>query len=453
MSGFAKVRPKPERVPPGGGKNVAVDSEDEPIPEIVRRRVWLIVAVAFLARVALMTIGHTYRFSPRDDHFGFGWETGRIARAIALGHGFSDPFHGTTGPTAWIAPLYPYFLAGVFKIFGIYSNASAWVALAVNSIFSALTSATIYFIGREVFGPRSRVPMWSAWVWALLPSQMFWAIRFPWETSLSAYLLSVVVLLMLRHERNAALGHWLAFGALWGVIALSSPALLSLLPFFGLWWLFRQPRRKKGLQHAFVAALLFVAINVPWMIRNYETFGKMVFIRGNFGAEFRMGNGPGAEGYWMFWQHPTQDPVEFAKYKRMGEVAYVAERQHEAVDWIGQNRGQFVRNTAKRVLLFWAGIPRSEVIAGFDIRDLSEAAFFCSSALSFVGLWLMVRRRLRGSFIFSVSLAVYPMIYYLTFPHERYRHPIEPLMALLALYPVGEAFGNWKISRTAEPNH
>src|SRR5258708_35369788 len=108
-------------------------------------RVWVIVAVAFTARLALMTIGHTYRFAPRDDHFGFGWETGRIARAIALGHGFSDPFHGATGPTAWIAPLYPYLLAAVFKISGVYSAASAWVALAGNSIFSALPCATIYY--------------------------------------------------------------------------------------------------------------------------------------------------------------------------------------------------------------------------------------------------------------------------------------------------------------------
>ena len=95
--------------------------------------------------------------------------------------------------------------AGVFKLFGVYSNTSGWVALAVNSILSALTCATIYYIGRQVFGPRSRVPVWAAWIWALLPSQMFWAIRFAWETSLSAYLLSVVVLLMLRHERDARL--------------------------------------------------------------------------------------------------------------------------------------------------------------------------------------------------------------------------------------------------------
>src|SRR5947199_1717242 len=121
----------------------------------------------------------------------------------------------------------------------------------------------------------------------------------------------------------------------------------------------------------------------------------------------------------MCWLHPTQDPVEFERYQRLGEVAYVAERKREALEWISANPNRFAQITLKRVLLFWAGIPRSEVIAGFDIRDLSEAAFFSSSALNFVGLFLILRRRLRGSFIFAVSLFVYPLVYYLTFAHER----------------------------------
>src|SRR5438552_5255035 len=95
-------------------------------------RLWPVVMVALVLRIAVLTLAHTYRFPAHDDHFSFGWETGRLARSIALGEGFSSPFHGHTGPSAWIAPLYPYFLAGIFKIFGIYSNASAWVALAVN---------------------------------------------------------------------------------------------------------------------------------------------------------------------------------------------------------------------------------------------------------------------------------------------------------------------------------
>jgi hypothetical protein len=31
-------------------------------------------------------------------------------------------------------------------------------------------------------------------------------------------------------------------------------------------------------------------------------------------------------------------------------------------------------------------------------------------------------------------LIVYPAIYYFTFPHPRYRHPIEPEMVIAGLY-------------------
>jgi hypothetical protein len=34
-------------------------------------------------------------------------------------------------------------------------------------------------------------------------------------------------------------------------------------------------------------------------------------------------------------------------------------------------------------------------------------------------------------------LLIYPIVYYITFPDARYRHPIEPLMLMLAVYTVG----------------
>ena len=55
---------------------------------------------------------------------------------IALGQGFSNPYGGNTGPSAWEPPLYPYLIGGVFKIFGIYTYASAWVLLSINSCFA-----------------------------------------------------------------------------------------------------------------------------------------------------------------------------------------------------------------------------------------------------------------------------------------------------------------------------
>src|SRR5271165_2016892 len=106
---------------------------DESARQPLHHSILFIVLVAFLLRLAVITIGHTYRITPRRDHFQYGWEMGRLARSIATGQGFSAPTDLPTGPSAWAPPLYPYILAVVFKLFGVYSALSAWVILAFNS--------------------------------------------------------------------------------------------------------------------------------------------------------------------------------------------------------------------------------------------------------------------------------------------------------------------------------
>ena len=99
--------------------------------------------LSFLLQVAAIAILHTYKFRTTDNHFAFGWEMGCLGKSVAEGRGFSDPFCVGTGPSAWEPPLYPYLIGGVFKIFGTYSYASAWVLLTVNSLFSAVTCIPI----------------------------------------------------------------------------------------------------------------------------------------------------------------------------------------------------------------------------------------------------------------------------------------------------------------------
>ena len=106
---------------------------------------WMFV-IAFSLRLAYILIAHTYKFKALDNNFSFGWEMGRIGRALATGRGFADPFDGQTGPTAWEPPLYPYLVAGVFRLAGVYTHASALILLAINSVFSALTCIPIFLI-------------------------------------------------------------------------------------------------------------------------------------------------------------------------------------------------------------------------------------------------------------------------------------------------------------------
>ena len=125
---------------------------------------WMVL-VAFLVRVAWIILAHTYRLRTSEDNWGFGWEIGRLGYSLATGHGFSSPFGGDTGPSAWTAPIYPWFVSVAFRLFGNYSRAAAFWLLVFNSAFAALTCWTIYRTARRVFN--ETVAVWSGWIWAL----------------------------------------------------------------------------------------------------------------------------------------------------------------------------------------------------------------------------------------------------------------------------------------------
>jgi len=405
------------------------------------------VIVAFTIRFGYIVIGHTYNFTSHkrlltipanEKNFDFGFEMGRIGRSLADGHGFSNPFNETTGPTAWEPPLYPFLIAGVFKLFGTYSRASAVVLLSLNSIFSALTCIPLFFIANKCFD--QRVAVWTAWTWALLPSVIFWSTRWVWETSLAALLLAVIFWLTLAMVDQDGMRPWLQFGLLWGIAALTNTALLSFLPVSGLWIWYRRARLgKRSLGGVVLASLIFVACITPWLVRNYRAFGQFVFIRSNFGAELRLGNGPGADGTWMDYLHPTKNVFEMSRYRQLGELAYVAARKREALDYIRTDYRRFAKLCVKRFIYYWAGLPKpsENPMPGF----LRNSLFLASSVLAFWGLGRALRRHKPGAWLFLGLVLSYPMVYYFVFPHPRYRHPIEPELGILILYVISEVRG------------
>ena len=287
-----------------------------------RRLFW----VAFLLRLLYMTLAHTYRIRVYEDHFNFAWEAGRIARALASGYGYADPFANIvlahTGPTSWLPPLYPLLISAVFKLFGIYTAASAWVLLAINCALSAATAMAVWEIAARCYG--NRVAVWAGWLWALHPAAMQYAVRWLWEMSLTTALFAWIIVLALRmraiqKQPNAAnappssqTAQWALFGLAWGLIALSNSTLLLFLPVCGLWILignWRHPAtRLPGLRGAALAALIFIACITPWTLRNYVVFHTFIPLRGNFGAELYMGDGPGSTGLLRVYDHPHVAP-------------------------------------------------------------------------------------------------------------------------------------------------
>jgi len=403
------------------------------------------VAAAFALRLGWILIAHTYKFKTVDDNFSFGFEMGRIGRSLALGQGFGNPFNGPTGPTAWEPPLYPFLIAGVFRWFGIYSPASAFILLGINSAFSALTCIPIVLIAKRCFS--ERVALWSGWLWAVLPPVMFWCTRWVWETSLAALLLAVIFWFALVLEEKDGCRPWLWLGLLWGVSALTNTSLLAFLPASGIWpWYRRSRRGKNSLGGVVLASVVFAACLAPWLVRNHQVFGKFVFVRSNFGAELRLGNGPGADGTWMQFLHPSQNIVQMQRYRELGELAYVGERKREAMAFIREDDARFAKISLTRFVYYWGGVPRSSEIPA--LAPFKNSIFLASSVLAFWGLGRALRQRRPGAGLFLWLILSYPTVYYFVFPHPRYRHPIEPELGVLMVYVVSEA--QKKAGKTAE---
>src|ERR1039457_5680368 len=101
------------------------------------------VLFGLVARVLYIVLAYSYRFSTA--HWSI-FEMANLAYSMATGRGFSSPFGGDTGPSAFTAPLYPWVIWLAFRAFGLCSHGAAFAMLVFNSVFAALTSWTIYRI-------------------------------------------------------------------------------------------------------------------------------------------------------------------------------------------------------------------------------------------------------------------------------------------------------------------
>src|ERR1700761_5845653 len=108
-----------------------------PHTDTAKRTLWIVLGLALLLRlfVILLVLFHY----PQGWLYTRGNEMGFLAKSLLAGHGLSSPFGVPTGPTAFIAPAYPILVAGIFKVFGVDSVASALVILLAQTTAALIT--------------------------------------------------------------------------------------------------------------------------------------------------------------------------------------------------------------------------------------------------------------------------------------------------------------------------
>jgi hypothetical protein len=437
----------------------------------------LIVIVALGLRVAFL-----WNYASHNPHQALGtipflFESGNIAISLAAGHGFSSPFRVDTGPTAWTTPVYPLILAAIFRVFGTYTFAAFVAACSVNILASTLACIPIFYAGKRIGG--IAVGAGAAWLWAVFPN----AIEIPstsmWDASIAALLAATILWATMalgapaKPAELSARGSkiasqqganskeseefprsWVAYGLLWGFAVMTTATLVGLLPFLVGWIGYR--RWKRGLPWLAKPALavgVMALCCVPWTVRNYAVLHAFVPMRSILGLQLWVGNNPQAKAIWLGTQHPIHDSTERAQYVAMGEIAYMRQKEHDALRYMATHPVREARLAWRRFLEFWSGGSPT------PMRDLlrSPSAWFdfvllfnlLTAGGALAGIILLICRGSAYWLPLAAFPVVFPWAYYLTVVMPRYSLPIDPAVMLLTAVPIGIILGPTK--RTLKP--
>ncbi len=396
---------------------------------------WLIASVALVVRLYFL-------YSFQKDHprqavsvIPFLFEVGNIAHSIATGHGFSSPFRVETGPTAWMTPLFPMLLAGVFRVFGSYTF-HAWLAVVLFNVFCCTAACLpIFLIGKKIGG--MALGAGAAWLWAIFPNAILLPVESMWDASLSALLAVTLLWATLALDDSPRFRNWCAYGLLWGVALMTNATLGALLGFLLAWLVYRA---QKGNQRwiAKTAASMLVAILccVPWTVRNYSVFHTFVPLRSVLGLQLWLGNNDHTQDIFRGDLHPIYNADEREHYIALGEIAYMQEKKDAAIEYMTEHPGREAQLVSGRFVSIWSGGTP------YPIKDFAESSSWwfryvvafnlLAAAGAFCGIAILLRKRSIFAFPLAVFPVIYPLAFYLTLALPRYRLPIDPVVMLLS---------------------
>src|SRR5262245_44186035 len=204
----------------------------------------------------------------------FDQETGNIALSLSQGHGYGNLFRRDTGPTAWLAPVYPFLLFLIFRSFGAMTLASFLAAVLLNALFSTAATIPLYAIARRAAGvPAAAV---TAWAWAFFPAGVLMPFEWIWDTSLSVLLAVTIVWLTLHLAERRERSWWFAYGLLWALALLTNPALGIGLPVLFPWAVMSGGFVSRRFWTTPLTSLaLIILCCLPWTVRNYQQFHRL----------------------------------------------------------------------------------------------------------------------------------------------------------------------------------
>lgn len=176
-----------------------------------------------------------------------------------------------------VPPLYPLLCAGVY----LATNYSRLALILVQMAFVSLLCVTIYLIGKEVFNKKAGLI--SAVLCMFHPGLIIYSTTKLHELSLVAFLFSVLILAILKFEKNLTYKRSFIIGMLTAAAILTRATIALFVPLFLAWlYVYRKgifKSTKEYLLKSFFIIIIIAVIISPWIARNYHIHHKFLFMQ------------------------------------------------------------------------------------------------------------------------------------------------------------------------------
>ncbi len=366
-----------------------------------------------------------------------------FARNIALGNGFGwEP----NQPTAYWPVGAPAIYGLLFWMFG----QSYAAVMVLQVIVGVAVVALAIALARKWFG--ETVAVATGWILAC------WPLLIQYTTILASELFFLLFVLLAFWLASVPGRTWLARGLASGVaLAVASyirPTALVMAPLLFLEESTRRNDRARAMLGCIIAVLAMAVCILPWAVRNWFVFDKVVLVSTNGGTNLWMGNNPkAATGYMELPQlnianeaekdrflgrqakdYIVQDPVAFL-VRMVRKVVDLHARETIGVAW---NAKGLVQKAGERVLT-----PLKLVSSAYWLIILTAAIY---------GLYAYARsfgiRRLLACQPLAIW-AYFTLVHAVTVAGDRYHVPSIPFVAMIAAYAISGFWTAGQIPKAA----
>lgn len=328
--------------------------------------VYISLAIFILISIANLII----LTESRVENFGFGYEYGNIAAALAEGRGYVDVFGKGSGATGWNLPLIVYVIAAFFKVFGVKSAAAVWALSLFKNFLIAATHYVLIKITKRITNDKFAYFISVLFLFYILQYLKF----FIYDTDDQPYFILIISLTILgifdfifwQSKSSIYLLYVMSF-----ILPITIPTIGLGFVLIMAFLLFKDIFTSKGntfknkiasfayAKNIVVFGILFGISLSAWSFRNYLVFEKFIPSKSNMWYEFYMANvlddDGVVSGVTFLGNHPYQKNAMQEKYYKLGEMAFLKECEIKSKDFVNQNSDKYLKNVLNRtrnILLF-----------------------------------------------------------------------------------------------------